>query len=377
MFALTVTKGVQDPDFFWHITAGSSSHRPRGPVHRPVQLHLVREAVDAARVAVRGAHLLAGDWPGSHRRAHRVRAFPGGDLRPPRGRARRRCAGAGPGASLRAWGVRDDPLRHAAAAGHQLAHPGRTDLVPPRGQPEHPRRFLLLVPSSSCGRTCTACTSSAWESWRSTRCSRWPAGHRCHRTRLGARDVAGVIAASMVTPAGPIGILYPLRYVEAGTGAWPTSRSGSRPTSTSRRTWPSCCSSCRRAERRPRDARLAGGALVGRGCDGAARPAQRAHRGRVRHADPGHGPRGSPAGARRTTAVRNRSRPRAQLGRRCMEFGRRARHRRRLDRGPHAARYERRIDTNLATRFPMAGVDALLPWRPMPTCSLSTAGAAT
>ena len=49
----------------------------------------------------------------------------------------------------------------------------------------------------------------------------------------------GCVAAGMVTPAGPIGLLYPLRYVDSGDWGLANIQEWQSPTSTSRRTGPS------------------------------------------------------------------------------------------------------------------------------------------
>jgi hypothetical protein len=244
MFALTVAKGVQDPDFFWHISAGKLIvqtgqvpstdpfsftwfGKPWTPHEWLSEVLIYWLVTGLGRI---GALIVFGLFPAA------IFAILAVALR-------RACGARGPcpGASLRRRCVRDDRLRDAAAAGDQLAPPRRPVWLLLEARPEHPRRFLLLVP-----------LFVLWANLHGlyvvglgvvglyalfTLGGRTPMAPRRNWVLA---SLAGVIAASMVTPAGPIGILYPLRYVEAVTGASPTSPSGSRPTSTSRRTWASC-----------------------------------------------------------------------------------------------------------------------------------------
>ena len=124
MFAITVTKGVQDPDFFWHITAGKLIAqtgqvpstdpfsftwfgKPWTPHEWLSELLIYWLVTGLGRI---GALFVFGLFPAA--------IFSPG-----------RCVA--PGVSVlalalpfRARRPRDDRLRHAAAAGHQLAAAG-------------------------------------------------------------------------------------------------------------------------------------------------------------------------------------------------------------------------------------------------------------
>ena len=221
MFAITVLKGVRDPDLFWHLTTGQLI-ATTGQV----------PSTDPFSFTWFGKPWTPHEWLselliywlvtglGRVGRARRVRALPGRDLRGAgRGAAaRERCARAGPGPSLQRRRVRDDRLRHGATPGHQLAAAGRVDLVPARGAAGPSATVPAADPAlRAVGQPPRAVRHRPWGGWRSTRSSRWPAARRCPRTRLGARRPwPGSSRHPWSRPAGPIGILYPLRYIEGG-----------------------------------------------------------------------------------------------------------------------------------------------------------------
>jgi hypothetical protein len=219
MFAITVAKGVQDPDYFWHVTAGQLiAETGRVPTADPFSFTwygqpwtphewlselliywlvagvgrigallvfglfpIVVFAVLAAALARRGARILALALPFALGAFVLIGYV---TLRP----------------QAVSW------LLLAVLVWFLLA-----------ARPDHPRRFLLLVPFFVL----------------------WANLHGLYVIGLGVVGVytiftlagrtpmspargwvlatlAGVIGASMLTPAGPIGILYPLRYVDAG-----------------------------------------------------------------------------------------------------------------------------------------------------------------
>ncbi len=219
MFALTVTKGVQDPDYFWHLTAGKliaqTGHVPSTDPfsftwygqpwtpHEWLSELLIFRLVDG--LGQIGALIVFGLFPPA--------IF--GLL----------------AAAFARLGVRVMSLALPFALGAFTLIPYVT-LRPQaiswlmlagllwfllEARAEHPRRFLLLVP------------------WFIL----WANLHGLYVVGLGVvglyllftlagrtamspargwaiAGVAGAIGASMLTPAGPIGILYPLRYLELG-----------------------------------------------------------------------------------------------------------------------------------------------------------------
>lgn len=219
MFALTVTKGVQDPDYFWHITAGKLiAETGRVPSTDPFsftwygqpwtphewlsELLIFRLVDGLGRI---GALVVFGLFPPAifgvlaalfARRGVRVLAI-----------ALPFALGAFtliPYVTLRPQAI--SWLMFAGLLWFLIG-----------ASAAHPRRFLLLIP------------------WFAV----WANLHGLYVVGLGvvglyllftlagrtamspARGWAiagliGVIGASMITPAGPIGILYPLRYLRPG-----------------------------------------------------------------------------------------------------------------------------------------------------------------
>ena len=219
MFALTVTKGVQDPDYFWHLTAGKliaeTGHvpsvdpfsftwfgQPWTPHEWLSELLIFRLVDGLGRI---GALVVFGLFPPAifgvlaaafARRGVRVMAI------------------ALPFALGAFTLIPYVTLRPQAISWLMLA--GLVWFLL-EASAEHPRRFLLLIP------------------WFTL----WANLHGLYVVGLGVvglyllftlagrtpmspargwaiAGVAGAIAASMLTPAGPIGILYPLRYLELG-----------------------------------------------------------------------------------------------------------------------------------------------------------------
>jgi len=219
MFALTVAKGVQDPDYFWHLTTGKLIAetgqvpstdpfsftwfgQPWTPHEWLSELLIFRLVDGLGRI---GALLVFGLFPPAifgvlaaalARRGARVLAI-----------ALPFALGAFamiPYVTLRPQAI--SWLLLAAVVWFLL-----------EASAEHRRRFLLLVP-----------LFVAWANLHGLYVvGLGVAGLYLLFTLAGrtamspARGwaiggVAGAIGASMLTPAGPIGILYPLRYVEGG-----------------------------------------------------------------------------------------------------------------------------------------------------------------
>ncbi|MEX0626000.1 MAG: hypothetical protein WD402_05610 [Chloroflexota bacterium] len=220
MFAITVTKGVQDPDFFWHISAGQLIAqtgqvpstdpfsftwlgKPWTPHEWLSELLIYWLVTGLGRI---GALIVFGLFPAA------IFAILATALR-------RAC-----GARVLAMAV---PFAVGAFVmiGFVTLRPQAISWLLLAGliwflleaRPDRPRRFLLLIPPFV-----------VWANLHGlyviglgvvglyalfTITGQTPMSPRRNWV-LGA--LAGVIAASMVTPAGPIGILYPLRYIEGG-----------------------------------------------------------------------------------------------------------------------------------------------------------------
>jgi hypothetical protein len=219
MLAITITKGLQDPDYFWHITAGrliaQTGHvpstdpfsftwfgRPWTPHEWLSELLIYRLVDGIGRV---GALFVFGLFP----------AVIFGVL----------------AAALSRKGVR--PL--AMALPFVMGASGLIGFVTLRPQavswlllavliwfllearPDKPRRLLLLLPFfvlwANLHGLYVAGLGVLGVYTLFTLLGRTPMSSQ-RGWMLGA--AAGAIGASMLTPAGPIGILYPLRYVDAG-----------------------------------------------------------------------------------------------------------------------------------------------------------------
>jgi hypothetical protein len=219
MFALTVAKGVQDPDYFWHLTTGKLIAETGGvpstdpfsftwfgkpwTPHEWLSELLIFRLVDGlGRI---GALFVFGLFPPA--------IF--GLLAAAFSRKGARVLAVAPPFALGAFTlIPYVTLRPQAISWLMLA--GLIWFLL-EASAEHPRRFLLLVP------------------WFAL----WANLHGLYVVGLGVAGmyllftlagrtalspargwalagVAGAIGASMLTPAGPIGILYPLRYIEAG-----------------------------------------------------------------------------------------------------------------------------------------------------------------
>ena len=219
MFAITVTKGVQDPDYFWHITAGKLiAETGRVPSTDPFSFTwfglpwtphewlselLIYRLVDGiGRV---GALLVFGLFP----------AVTFGVL----------------AAALSRRGVRPLAIALPFVVGASVLI-GFVTLRPQAVswlmlavliwflmelRPDRPLRLLILLPffvlwANLHGLYVAGLGVMAVYTFFTL------LGHTSMSPRRGQMAAAaiGCVAASMITPAGPIGILYPLRYVDAG-----------------------------------------------------------------------------------------------------------------------------------------------------------------
>jgi hypothetical protein len=219
MFALTVVKGVQDPDYFWHLTTGrliaQTGHVPSTDLfsftwfgqpwtpHEWLSELLIFRLVDGlGRI---GALLVFGLFPPA--------IF--GVLAAAFARQRARVLAIALPFALGAFTlIPYVTLRPQAISWLMLA--GLVWFLL-EARAERPLRFLLLIP------------------WFTL----WANLHGLYVVGLGVVGVyllltlagrtamspargwaigglAGAIGASMLTPAGPIGILYPLRYIQVG-----------------------------------------------------------------------------------------------------------------------------------------------------------------
>ena len=219
MFALTVAKGVQDPDYFWHLTTGKLIAetgrvpsvdpfsftwfgKPWTPHEWLSELTIFRLVDGLGRI---GALIVFGLFPPA--------IF--GVLAAAFARQGARVLAIALPFALGAFTlIPYVTLRPQAISWLMLA--GLVWFLL-EASAAHPRRFLLLIP------------------WFAV----WANLHGLYVVGLGVvgmyllftlagrtpmspargwavAGLAGAIAASMLTPAGPIGILYPLRYVEGG-----------------------------------------------------------------------------------------------------------------------------------------------------------------
>lgn len=219
MFAITVAKGVQDPDYFWHVTAGQLiAETGRVPSTDPFSFtwfgqpwtphEWLSELLIYWLVSVVGrigALVVFGLAP--------VAIF--GALATVLARQGARALAIGLPFALGAFVLIGYVTLRPQAVSWLLLAVLVWFLLAAR--PDHPRRMLLLVPLfvlwanlhgvyvigmgvvgvyvlfTLAGRTPMS-TAKGWV----------------------LATLAGVIGAAMLTPAGPIGILYPLRYVDAG-----------------------------------------------------------------------------------------------------------------------------------------------------------------
>jgi hypothetical protein len=220
MFAITVTKGVQDPDFFWHITAGKLIAqtgqvpstdpfsftwygKPWTPHEWLSELLIYWLVTGLGRI---GALIVFGLFPAA------IFALLAAALR--RASGARVLALAVPFAVGAYVMIGFVTLRPQAISWLLLA--GLIWFLL-EARPDRPRRFLLLV-----------ALFVLWANLHGlyviglgvvglyvifTLAGRTPMSP-ARNWVLGA--LAGIIGASMLTPAGPIGILYPLRYIEGG-----------------------------------------------------------------------------------------------------------------------------------------------------------------
>jgi hypothetical protein len=219
MFAITVAKGVQDPDYFWHVTAGQLiAETGRVPSADPFSFTWLGQPWTphewlselliywlVAALGRIGALVVFGFAP--------VAIF--GILAAALSRQGARALAIGLPFALGAFVLIGYVTLRPQAVSWLLLAALAWFLLEAR--PDHPRRMLLLVPLFVL----------------------WANLHGLYVVGLGVVGVytlftlagrtpmspargwvlvalAGVIGASMVTPAGPIGILYPLRYVDSG-----------------------------------------------------------------------------------------------------------------------------------------------------------------
>ena len=219
MFAITVTKGVQDPDYFWHVTAGKliaqTGHVPSTDPfsftwfgqpwtpHEWLSELLIYRLVDGiGRV---GALFVFGLFPAATFGVLAA-ALARRGVRP--------LAMALPfvvGASVMIGFV---TLRPQAVSWLLLAVLIWFLL---EVRPDRPRRLVLLIPFfvlwANLHGLYVSGLGVVGVYTLFTLLGRTPMSSQ-RGWMLGA--AAGCIGASMLTPAGPIGILYPLRYVQAG-----------------------------------------------------------------------------------------------------------------------------------------------------------------
>ncbi len=220
MFAITVTKGVQDPDFFWHMAAGKLIAqtgqvpfsdpfsftwfgKPWTPHEWLSELLIYWLVTGLGRI---GALIVFGLFPAA------IFALLAAALR--RASGARVLAMAIPFAVGAFVMIGFVTLRPQAISWLLLA--GLIWFLL-EARPERPRRFLLLVP-----------LFILWANLHGLYViglgvvGLYALFTMAGRTAMSPRrnwvlaTLAGVIGASMVTPAGPIGILYPLRYIEGG-----------------------------------------------------------------------------------------------------------------------------------------------------------------
>lgn len=219
MFALTVTKGVQDPDYFWHITTGNLiAQTGRVPSTDPFsftwfgqpwtlhewlsELFIYRLVEAVGRI---GALLVFGLFPPA--------IF--GVLAAALSRQGARVLAIGLPFALGAFALIPYVTLRPQAISWLLIAVLVWLLL--EASAEHPRRFLLLVP--------------LFVGWANLHglyvvglgvLAVYMLFTLAGRTRMSAArswaiaGAVGAVAASMLTPAGPIGILYPLRYIEPG-----------------------------------------------------------------------------------------------------------------------------------------------------------------
>jgi hypothetical protein len=219
MFALTVAKGVQDPDYFWHLTTGrliaqtgqvpstdpfsfTWFGQPWTPHEWLSELLIFRLVDGLGRI---GALLVFGLFPPA--------IF--GVLATAFARQGARVLAVTLPFVLGAFALIPYVTLRPQAISWLLLAGLIWFLLEARA--EHPRRFLWLIP-----------WFVAWANLHGlyvvglgvvgvyllfTLAGRTPMS-AARGWALGG--VAGAIGASMVTPAGPVGILYPLRYVEGG-----------------------------------------------------------------------------------------------------------------------------------------------------------------
>jgi hypothetical protein len=220
MFALTVTKGVQDPDFFWHMAAGKliaqTGHvpstdpfsftwfgKPWTPHEWLSELLIYWLVTGVGRI---GGLVVFGLFPAA------VFAVLSAALR---------CVS---GARVLALAI---PFAVGAFVmiGFVTLRPQAISWLLLAGliwflleaRPDRPRRFLLLIPlfvlwANLHGLYVVGLGVVSFYALF-TLAGRTPMSPSRNWVLA---TLAGVIGASMVTPAGPIGILYPLRYVEGG-----------------------------------------------------------------------------------------------------------------------------------------------------------------
>jgi hypothetical protein len=220
MFAITVTKGVQDPDFFWHITAGKLIAqtgqvpstdpfsftwfgKPWTPHEWLSEVLIYWLVTGLGRI---GGLIVFGLFPAA------IFAVLAAALR--REAGARVLALALPFAVGAYVMIGFVTLRPQAISWLLLAVLIWFLMA---ARPDRPRRFLLLVP-----------LFIVWANLHGLYVvglgvvGLYTIFTLAGRTPMSSQrgwvlaTLLGVIGASMVTPAGPIGILYPLRYVEGG-----------------------------------------------------------------------------------------------------------------------------------------------------------------
>jgi hypothetical protein len=220
MFAITVTKGVQDPDFFWHITAGKLIAqtgqvpstdtfsftwfgKPWTPHEWLSEVLIYWLVTGLARI---GALIVFGLFPAA--------IFPVLAAALQRTSGARVLALAVPFAVGAFVMIGFVTLRPQAISWLLLS---LLTWFLMAARSDRPRRFLLLIPLfvlwANLHGLYVIGLGEVGLYGLFTLAGRTPMSSQ-RGWVIGA--LVGVIGASMVTPAGPIGILYPLRYVEAG-----------------------------------------------------------------------------------------------------------------------------------------------------------------
>jgi hypothetical protein len=219
MFALTVAKGVQDPDYFWHLTTGKLIVQTgRVPSVDPFSFTWLGQPWTPHEWLSEVVIFRLVDGLGRIGALFVFALFPAaifGLLAAAFARRGTRVLAVALPFALGAFTlIPYVTLRPQAISWLMLA--GLVWFLL-EASAEHPRRFLILIPWFALWANLHGLyvvgLGVAGMYLLFTLAGRTPMSP-ARGWALGG--VAGAIGASMLTPAGPIGILYPLRYVEAG-----------------------------------------------------------------------------------------------------------------------------------------------------------------